>query len=66
MQLELFVKIGYACQISKGFGIQQDLTQFADRKWCDDYTGCDVVDKYFGTEAETMTDILYEYDLYEF
>ena len=65
MQLELFFKIGYVCKIPKGFGIQQDLTQFADKIGCDDSTGCDAVDNYFTTEADTMIDTLYEYCLHE-
>ena len=65
MHLELFFKIGYVCEIPKRFGIQQDLTQFADKIWCDDYTGCDVVDNYFATEAVTIKYILYEYYLDE-
>ena len=31
--------------------------------WCDDSTSCDGANNYFATEAGTMTDILYEYDL---
>ena len=61
MQLE----IGYVFKIPKGFGCQQELTQFADKILCDDYTGFDVVNNYFATEADTMADILYEYDLDE-
>ena len=46
-------------QIPNGFVCQQDL----DKIWCDDSTACDAANNYFATEADTMTDILYEYDL---
>ena len=59
LQLELFFKIGHVCKILKGFQTGQDLTQFAVKILCDDYTGCDKVDSYFATEADTMVDILY-------
>ena len=65
MQLELFFKIEYVRKIPKGFGIQQDLTQFADKIRCDDSIGCDAVDNYFATEADTKTDTLYENCLHE-
>ena len=45
--------------------MQQDLTQFADKILCDDYTGCDEVDNNFATIADIMVYILYEYDLPE-
>ena len=38
-------------------------SKFADYILCDDSTGCDWEDKYFVTEAATMTGIPYEYDL---
>ena len=63
MQLELFFKIGYVCIIPKGFGVEQDLTRFAVKILCDDSTGCDELDNYFATEADTMIGILYEYGL---
>ena len=46
--------------------MEQDLTQFAVNKILyDDSTGCDEVDNYFATEADTIIDILYVYDLHE-
>ena len=63
MQLELFFKIEYVCEIPKGLRMEQDLAQFAVKIMCDDSTGCDEVDNHFATEANTSIDILYEYDL---
>ena len=65
MYLDLFIKVGYVYKIPKGFWMEQALTQFAVKLLCDDSTGCDKVDNYFATEADTMIDILYEYDLDE-
>ena len=65
MELELLFEMIYVCKIPKGFGIELDLTQFADKLQCDDYTGCDAVDNYYATDADTMMDILYEYDFHE-
>ena len=45
--------------------MEQDLTQFADKILSDYFTGCDKVDNYFATEADTMINMLYEYDLDE-
>ena len=42
---------------------EQDLTQFAVILLCDDTTDCNVVDDYFATEADTMIDIVYVYEL---
>ena len=44
--------------------MEQDLTQLAVMIMCDDSTGCDEVDDYFATEADTMIDIAYEDDIY--
>ena len=38
--------------------MEQDLTQLASIILCDDSTGCDEVDGYFATEADTMIDIV--------
>ena len=56
-------KIGYVCKAPKGFGIEQNFTQFADKIWCYDFTGFDAVDNYFATDVITMVDIFHEYDL---
>ena len=45
--------------------MEQDLTQFEVKMLCDDSTGCDEVDTYFATDADTMIHIVYEYDLDE-
>ena len=37
--------------------MEQDFTQLAVKILYDDSTGCDDVDNYFATEADTMTDI---------
>ena len=39
--------------------LEQDLTQLAVIILCDDSTGCDELDYYFATEADTMVDIVY-------
>ena len=65
MQLELFFKIRYVCKNPKGFGIEQDLTKFAVKILCGDSSGCNEVDNYFATEADTMMNILFDYDLDE-
>ena len=43
--------------------MEQDLTQFEVKILCDDSTGCDEVDNYFATDADTMIHIVYEDDL---
>ena len=53
--------VSFPCYTHLLFGMEQDLTQFADKILSDDSTGCDGVDNYFATEA----DMLYEYDLDE-
>ena len=45
---------------SEGSGVEQDLTQLAVIMLCDGSTGCDNMDDYFETEAETMIDIVCE------
>ena len=59
MKLELLFQLGYVCKILKGFGMEQELTQFADKILCDDSSSCDEVDNYFATEADIMIDIVY-------
>ena len=49
-------KIRYVCTISKEYVDGTDLTQLAVIKLCADSTGCDKVDDYFATEADTMID----------
>ena len=56
-QLDLFLKIGYVGTFPKGW-VEQDLTQLAVIILCDDPTGCDKMDDYFLTEADTMIDIV--------
>ena len=58
MQLELFFKVGYVCQISQRGGEEQDCTQFAVLIQCYDSTGCDEMGDYFAIEADTMIDIV--------
>ena len=43
--------------------MEQGLTQFAVLILCDDSTGCDAMGDYFATEANTMIDIVCEFDL---
>ena len=43
--------------------MEQDLTQLAVIILCDASTGCDEVDDYFATEADTMIDVVCEVDL---
>ena len=38
--------------------MEQDLTQFEALVLCDNSTGCDAMDDYFATEADTMIEIL--------
>ena len=42
--------------------MKQDLTQLAVIILCDDSTGCDEMNDYFATEADTMIDIVCEVD----
>ena len=42
--------------------IEQDCTQFTALVLCDDSTGCDEIVDYFATEADTMIDIVCEFD----
>ena len=59
MQLELFLKVGYVCAITKGEGgEEQGCTQFAVLILCHDSTGCDEMNDYFAIEADTMIDIV--------
>ena len=57
--------VPFPCHNLLLFGMEQDLTQFADKILSIESTGCDEVDNYFATEADTMIDMLYEYDLDE-
>ena len=43
--------------------MELDLTELAVIIICDDSTGCDEMDDYFATEADTMIDIVREVDL---
>ena len=43
--------------------MDQDLTQLAVIILCDESTGCDEMNDYFATEADTMIDIVFEVDL---
>ena len=42
--------------------MKQDLTQLAVIILYEDSTGCDEIDDYFATEADTMIDIVCEVD----
>ena len=46
-------------------GVGHDLTYLVVKILCHDSTGCDKMDSYFGIEADTTIDIVYEYDLDE-
>ena len=48
---------------SEGGGVEQDLTQLAVIMLCDGSTGCDDMNDYFETEAETMIDTVCEVGL---
>ena len=63
MLLGLFIKIGYVYSIPKGVWVEQDLTQLTVIILWDDSIGCDEVDNYFATEADTIIGIVYEDDL---
>ena len=43
--------------------MEENLTRLAAIILCDDSTGCDEVNGYFATEADTMIDSVYENDL---
>ena len=43
--------------------MEQDLIQLAVIILCNESTGCDEMDQYFATEADTMIDIVCEVDL---
>ena len=43
--------------------MEQDLTQLAVIILCDNANGCDELNDYFATAAETMIDIVCEVDL---
>ena len=45
--------------------MDQDLSQFAVLELGDDSTGCNEMDDYFATEADTMIDIVCKVDLNE-
>ena len=45
--------------------MERGLTQFVDKILRNDSTGCDEVDNYFATDAETMVQNLCEYDFDE-
>ena len=40
--------------------MEQDLTQLAVMMILDDFTGCDKVDDYIATAADTMIDFVYK------
>ena len=43
--------------------MEENLTHLAVILLCGDSTGCDEVNDYFATKADTMIDIVYEDDL---
>ena len=57
MQLGLFFKIGYVCEISKG---AEWSGQLAVKILCNDFIGCDEVNDYFATEADTTIEFVYD------
>ena len=49
--------------ISNGVCVEQDLTQLVIINLCDNANGCDELNDYFATSADTMIDIVCEVDL---